>query len=167
MVDLKQYRENAAANNLCAEYTKIWDSCKSNKQLIDMALGAKGADYLCDTIAKGWGISPDYIYERFENFINGKYVSAQNGYTSKLYCRFMGDITADTTLLILIDSDANITLPNNGMCEIYCTGKCNIEVFGKGRAVFVCYGNPDDIEVTGGESKTKRINKKERDRYDG
>lgn len=165
MVDLKQYRENAATNNLCAEYTKIWDSCRNKKQLVDMACGAKGADYLCDTIAKGWGLDPDYIYGHFDRFINGNYVSNQNGYSSKLYCRFMGDIEANTTLLILIDTDANITLPKNSLCEIYCTGKCNIEVFGKGRAVFICYGNESDISITSEEENIKRINKKERDHY--
>lgn len=166
MIDLEQYRENARQNNLCAEYSSKWDSCHSNKQLVDMAFGAKGADYLCDTIAKGWGISPDYIYDRFENFINGRYVSQQKGYSSKLYCRFMGDIEADTTLLILIDTDANVTLPKTCICEIYCTGKCNIEVLGEGRAVFICYGKPEDISIIGGRSNIKRINKKERDHYD-
>lgn len=167
MTDLKQYRENAAANNLCAEYTERWDSCKSNKQLIDMALGAKGADYLCDTIAKGWGISPNFILGNFEAFINGRYISTQNGYTSKMYCRFHGSFDADTTLVVVIDSDANITLPKNNFCEIYCTGKCNIEVFGEGRAVFICYGNHDNIKVIADATcDIKRIDKKERDLYE-
>lgn len=166
MVDLRQYRENAAANNLCAEYTQIWDSCKSNKQLVDMAFGAKGADYLCDTIAKGWGISPDYICSRFHSFINGKYISEQNGYNSKMYCRFNGDIKADTTLLILVDCTADITLPANCICEIYCAGKCDISVRGDGRAVFICYGNTEDINITELNCSVKRINKKERDHYE-
>lgn len=166
MVDLRQYRENAAANNLCAEYTQIWDSCKSNKQLVDMAFGAKGADYLCDTIAKGWGISPEYLCQRFGSFINGRYVSNQNGYTSKMYCMFDGSITADTTIVTLIDSVVVLNVPNTSICEVYCTGKCKITVFGEGRAAFVCYGNPDDIVITGTCGNMKRINKKERDHYE-
>lgn len=166
MVSLDDYRKKANENHLCAEYAGKWDGCKSNKQLMDLAVSAKGADYLCDTIAKGWGISPDYLCERFINFINGNYISKQNGYTSKLYCRFTGRINADTTLLVLIDSDANVILPKNSICEIYCTGKCNIEILGAGRAVFVCYGNPNDIKIIDKEGKTKRINKKERDSHD-
>ena len=165
MVDLKEYRENARRNNLCAEYSQIWDSCKSGKQLADMAFGAKGADYICDTIAKGWGISPDYICSNYSSFINGKYISQQKGYTSKMYCKYNGDITADTTLIILIDCEANLLLPDVGISEVYCTGKCNISVSGNGRSVFICYGNPDDISITGQSCNFKRINKKERDHY--
>lgn len=167
MIDLKQYRINAEKHDMCNEYHDMWDKCHSNKQIMDMSLGVKAVDFLCDSIAKGWGLSPDYIYDRFENFINGRYVSKQNGYTSKMYCRYKGEINADTTMLVLINSDADITLPKNGMCEIYCTGKCEIGVSGEGRAAFVCYGNPVDIKIIGGENNTKRINKKERDRYDG
>ena len=167
MINLEQYRENADKNNLCAEYSKTWDACKSNKQIIDMALGVKGIDYLCDTIAKGWGISPEIISERFKSFINGKYISNQKGYTSKMYCRFSGEINADTTILALIDCDVNVCLPSSGISEIYCTGVCHIHVSGKGRAVFVCYGNPDNILVTGTCENMKRINKKNRDNYGG
>lgn len=166
MIDLKQYRENARENNLCAEYSEKWDACKNNKQIIDMAFGAKGVDYLCDTIAKGWGISPDVICERFESFINGRYISQQNGYTSKMYCKFTGNITSDTTLLCLIDCDVTINVPGSSICEIYCTGKCNVTVCGYGRAAFICYGNPDDIVITGTCDNMKRINKKERDHYE-
>lgn len=165
MIDLKQYRENARDNNLCAEYSKKWDDCHSNKQIVDMAFGVKGVDYLCDTIAKGWGISPDVICERFGSFINGRYVSEQNGYTSKMYCKFIGNITADTTIVTLIDSDVVLNVPNTSICEVYCTGKCRISVLGDGRAVFVCYGNPEDINIQGMTKNTKRINKKNRDNY--
>lgn len=166
MIDLKQYRENARKNNLCAEYSEKWDACHSNKQIIDMAFGAKGVDYLCDTIAKGWGISPNVICEKYKSFINGRYVSQQDGYTSQMYCQFMGNITADTTLLCLIDCDVTVNVPNASICEIYCTGKCNVTVYGEGRAAFICYGNPDDIVITGTCKNMKRINKKERDHYE-
>lgn len=165
MIDLTEYRENARKNNLCSEYSEKWDSCHSNKQIADMAFGVKGVDYLCDTIAKGWGISPNVICERFGSFINGRYVSEQNGYTSKMYCKFTGNITADTTVVTLIDSDVVLNIPNTSICEVYCTGKCRIAVLGDGRAAFVCYGNPDDIVITGTCGNMKRINKKERDHY--
>lgn len=165
MVDLKQYRENARMNNLCAEYTEKWDSCHSNKQIMDMALGVKGVDYLCDTIAKGWGISPDVICSRFGSFINGKYISHQKGYTSKMYCKFDGNITADTTIVTLIDSVVVLNVPNTSICEVYCTGKCRIAVLGDGRAAFICYGNPNDIVITGVCGNMKRLNKRNRDNY--
>lgn len=165
MVDLEQYRENARANNLCDEYTDMWDSCNSNKQLVDMGFGVKGLDYLCDTIAKGWGLSPDVICDRFHNFINGRYISHQKGYTSKMYCKYEGEIKADTTAVCLIKSNVRLDIPQWAICEVFCTLDCHIEVTGEGRAIFICYGDPNSIHLCGDISKCKRINKKERDTY--
>lgn len=165
MIDLETYRKNAAKENLCEEYSKKWDSCGSNKQYIDMALSTKGIDYICDSIAKGWGISPSYLSERFSHFINGKYKSEQEGYASKLYCEYKGSINADTTIVGLIDCDVDINISDFAICEIYATGKCKINIVGNGRAVFVCYGNPDDIQINGLSENKKRINKKNRDSY--
>lgn len=165
MIDLQKYRENAKLENLCDEYTEKWDSCRSHKQYIDMALSTKGLDYLCDSIAKGWGISPEYIQERFSSFINGRYNSEQKGYNSKLYCLYDGVVKADTTIFGLIDCNVDVHIGDFHICEIYVTGKCNINVVGNGRAVFVCYGNPEDINIQGMTKNTKRINKKNRDNY--
>lgn len=164
MIDLEQYRVNASLHKMCDEYYDRWDSCRSNKQIMDMALGVKAVDFLCDSIAKGWGISSEYISDRFKSFINGKYVSKQKGYTSKMYCKFDGDITADTTIVTLIDSVVVLNVPNTSICEVYCTGKCKITVYGEGRAAFVCYGHPGDIVIAGNCANMKRINKKEADR---
>lgn len=166
MIDLEQYRVNASLHKMCREYYGKWDSCHSNKQIMDMALGVKAVDFLCDSIAKGWGLSPEYISVRFKNFINGKYTSEQKGYTSKMYCQFDGNITADTTIVTLIDSVVELNVPNTSICEVYCAGKCRIAVLGEGRAAFVCYGNPDDIVITGTCGNMKRINKKDRDHYE-
>lgn len=165
-ISLEEYRENARNNNLCDEYSTIWDNCKSHKQIMDMALGVKGVDYLCDTIAKGWGISPEVIIDKFGRFINGKYVSQQKGYTSKMFCLYDGKVVTDTTIICLISSNILLYLPPNSMSEIYVTGKCNIEVQGEGRCAFVCYGNENDIVISGDNKSYKRVNKKERDRYE-
>lgn len=168
IIDLEQFRKNADNNNLCDEYARIWDGCKSKRQLMDMALGAKGVDYICDTIAKGWGISPEELEARFAPFINGRYVSEQKGYSSKMYCRYSGEITADTTLLCLIDTDASVYLPDNTIVEIYITGKSSVTLHGgNGRCACICYGKPSDISICSvGNVNYKLINKKERDRYE-
>lgn len=165
MIDLDQYRKNAERHDMCEEYYAKWDDCHNNKQLMDMAHGAAAVDFLCYSIAQGWGIDPEYFADRFKHFLNGKYISRQNGYTSKMYCRFKGKITANTTLVTLIDCEVDdLFVPLYGICEIYCTGKCKIKVSGAGRAVFICYGNPGDIIIDGSCMSMKRINKKERDR---
>lgn len=165
MIDIETYRKNARDNDLCESYSRRWDLCKSNKDLMDMALGAKGVDYLCDTIAKGWGVSPDVISKRFRPFINGKYVSKQKGYTSEMYCEYAGDITASTDVLAIISCVVNIDIPANMMCEIYVVGESHLTLSGKGRCAIVCYGEEDSIRIGGSCGQMRRINKKNRDEH--
>lgn len=166
MIDLDKYRDNARKENLCEEYSQMWDSCGSLKQYMDMALSTKGVDYLCDSIAKGWGISPEHLSDRFSRFINGRYISKQKNYESELYCEYNGSIAVRTAILTLINCKCDIYLPVNNICEIYVTGKSAIHIKGAGRCIFVCYGKEEDINIiTDNSVKMKRINKKNRDLY--
>ena len=163
MIDLEQFKENIREHGMmCEKYCESLDSFVSNKQLADIAMGVQAFDTLCIGIAEGWGISPEYICARFKNFINGKYVSEQKGYTSKLYCKYNGDIVADTTTFALIDSDVNVNIPDYAICKIYCTGKCNVNLNGGGNVILICYGNPENTVVTGTCGKIKRINGNDR-----
>lgn len=167
MVDLRQFRENARKDGLCAEYSEIWDNCSSKKQIMDMCLGSKGVDYLCDAYAKGWGISSSEIYSKFKPFINGNYTFNNSKYTSSLYCRYKGSLIASTTLLTFVDSDVTITIPKYSICKVYATGKTNIELKGGGECIVVAYGNDDDVKVVSKEAvRYKRLQKKDRDRYE-
>lgn len=167
MIDLDKYRDNARKENLCEEYSQMWDSCGSLKQYMDMALSTKGVDYLCDSIAKGWGISPEHICDRFSRFINGRYISKQKGYESELYCGYNGNITVRTTILTLINCKCDIYLPINNICEIYVTGESTIHIKGAGQCVFICYGEEANINIIAdNEVRMKRINKKNRDLYE-
>jgi hypothetical protein len=168
MVDLKQFRENARLDGLCAEYTEKWDSCQSKKQLMDMCLGVKGLDYICDAVAKGWGISPSILAEKFKNYINGRYVFNNGVYTTKMYCLYDGEINCDTTAVSIIESNANVIVPKNALVEIYLTGKTNITLGGLGRCVLIIYG--DNVSYTVDEKTNVRykvIIKKSKDNYDG
>lgn len=162
-VDLRQYRENARANNMCDEYVRLWDNCHSAKDVFDMALGVKAIDFLCDSIAKGWGISPDEISKRFAGFINGRYVSHQKGYDSVMYCQYNGLIEAKETAICIISSDVDVHIPDNHICEIYACNGTNIRLSGNGYCRVVCYGDESEVELSGCCRKWSRINKKNRD----
>lgn len=166
IVDLKQFRQNATADGLCSEYATLWDNSGSKKQLIDLAFGVKGVDYICDSIAKGWGISPQYICDTFDRYINGKYTYDADGYTSQLYCRYNGEIHCDLTLLALIDCDIQVEIPEFHICQISVTGKTNVRLTGKGRAIVVSYGKEEDVTVTADDVAFKRICKKDKDKHE-
>lgn len=167
MIDLDKFRENAASQNLCSEYLSKWNDRLSRKQLVDLALDSKGADYVCDAIAKGWGVSPEFISTKLSAYINGKYISQKDGYDSALYCCYKGNIIANTTIIILIDCDVEIDIPENHICKIYCSSKCDIVVMGHGDCFFICYGNDEDVTIEySGLGKYKRVQKKEMDSYE-
>ena len=163
MVTLEDFLENAQVEGICDEYRDRVVNCGSKKQLMDMALSAKGADYLCDAIAKGWGASPSEISRRFAPYINGKY-TLDKGYTSTMYCQYNGSIMCKTTLLTLIECNIEVEIPEYHTCEIYACGKCNIRVKGKGQVLVVTYGNTDDVILEPDmDIRCKRLRKKERD----
>ncbi len=167
MVDLQQFRANAEREGICEKYALLWDKAGSKKQLMDIAMTAQGADFLCDSIAKGWGISSDEITSRFKKYLNGVYTHEDPmGYSSVLYCKYYGAIDAEDTLVILIDCDATISVPDWAVCDIYATGLTNLSIIGGGRVRLIAYGNQADVTVESvSEScKFRRIQKRERDK---
>ena len=149
MITLEDFRTNAQVEGICDEYRDAFLSCVDKKQLMDMALGIKGADYLCNAISKGWGISPDEITKRFKGYLNGRYVFDNGKYTSTMYCQCSDDtIECETTLLTLIECK-NITLniPQNHICRIFTCVKCSIDIRGKGSCEIVCYGDYEDLKI--------------------
>ena len=167
MVTLEQFRANAEQEGICENYALLWDKAGSKKQLMDIAMSAQGADFLCDSIAKGWGLSPEEIVAKFKRYINGVYThEAESGYTSVLYCKYYGAIDAEDTLVILIDCDVTINVLDWAVCSIYATGNTNISIIGGGRVRLLAYGNKADVTVesVSEDCKFKRIQKKERDK---
>ena len=160
MTEIELYKENIKEHGMmCDRFSASLETAKSNKQIADLALSVQAFDTLAQSIAQGWGISIDFINRRFKNFINGKYKSQQKGYTSRCYCCYYGDVYIDSTIVLLINCKVSLFLPANSICEIYCTGKCDINVMGSGRAVFICYGEPENIKITGRCGNMKRKNR--------
>lgn len=164
----KEFLSEAIKNGLCEEYRGILYNTKKNYALFKLLCSAKGLDYMCDAIAKNWGVTNDEIYSRLGDWINGKEVVLfKEGYNSKLYCAYKGDVIADTTMVGIINCErATIEIPKNHICEIYLTGKCTIRLTGEGRCVCVCYGKEENIKIQNYCSNYKRINKKKADNYE-
>lgn len=163
-IGIVQFHRNAQAEGICADFDERWKKSHTKKELIDMALDVKGADYLCDAIAKGWGIDSIELKKNFEQFINGVYKPRMKGYTSEMYCCYKGAILAETTLITVIDSNITINIPRYHICEIFATGKCKLEIKGEGQCTVVAYGDYDNVLIDADtQVRCKRIQKKERD----
>lgn len=132
---------------LCAEYTDKVDAAGSKKALIDICLDANGLPWLCHSIERGWGLTPDYISKEFAPFNNGIYTRRKDGYTSQMYCQYDGDeIEVKTTALLLIDVH-NVRVVADRICEIYMVNS-EVEIVGRGHAIVYPYNS----EVTKNDS---------------
>lgn len=118
-VTLNDFRKNADLHNVCGDYAARWDRCKSKKDLIDLACEIEGGVFLCRASSEGWGISSQELFNMFAPYLDGRYVSEkEGGATSVLYCRYNGNIRAEHTTTILIDSFADIFVPERTICRI-------------------------------------------------
>ena len=70
MTDLKQFRENSIKRSLCEGYTDKWSEHKTKRELFELACDSNAVSYMAQSISEGWGLSPQYISEKFKPFIN-------------------------------------------------------------------------------------------------
>ena len=133
---LQAFREAANSRNLCDKYSELWDNCKSKKQLFDLATDSNGIPYICESMVEGWGITPDFISEKFKTFINGRYISQHNGYTSAMYAEkfFIEPLVVSTTNVIVMACEGAIEIPENIVCNLFIVNS-DVMVSGSG----VCY----------------------------
>jgi hypothetical protein len=155
MTDLKQFRENSIKRSLCEGYTDKWSEHKTKRELFELACDSNAVSYMAQSISEGWGLSPQYISEKFKPFINGKYIceyknAKGNGYSSAMVCEFNENaFDVSTTLLCVIDSNTTLKIADYLICKIYIVGKSqiNIELGQNSRCYLYIYGG--DPLITG------------------
>jgi hypothetical protein len=145
----EEFIAKAKRLGLCQEYTDKVDKAKSKKAFMDICLDANGMPWVARSIAKGWGLTAEYICREYAPFNNGKYVRDMDGYTSAMYCLDgKGDdiaaIRATTTALIAIDFIGTIYIPKNRICEMHLVN-CKCYIKGDGKANVYIYGEDADI----------------------
>lgn len=139
ILDLKR---KALAMGLCGKYNEKWADATTQKELVDLATDINGADFLCASVAKGWGLSRDFLLQNFGDYINGRYVSAhgeKKDYTSEVFIGCDGEIRARTTIIIVLYSDVTVYVPKNHACRIFAAGNTNIGIQCDGHCEFTDY----------------------------
>ena len=139
---LREFREAANSRNLCDKYSELWDNCKSKKQLFDLATDSNGIPYICKSMVEGWGVTPEFISEKFKTFVNGRYISQHNGYTSAMYVEkfFIEPIVVSTTNVIVIACEGAIEVPENTVCNLFVV-ESDVAVLGNGVCYVKTYGD--------------------------
>lgn len=138
---LQSFRDAAKSRNLCEKYSELWDGCNTKKQLFDLATDSNGIPYICKSMVEGWGVTPEFISEKFKTFINGRYISQHNGYTSVMYVEkfFIEPLVVSTTNVIVIACEGVIEVPENTVCNIFIVDS-DVVVSGNGVCYVKAYG---------------------------
>lgn len=151
MIDLEQFKKNALARGLCENYTSMWSDEKGKRQLFELACDANSVEYMAKSLSEGWGLSPEFISDKFKAYINGKYTCEYkndkgHGYTSAMLCEFIENtFEVDTTLLCVLSSKTDLIIKPNSLCKIYIAGDSmiNIKIGANSRCYLYVYGgNP-------------------------
>ena len=100
---------------VCNDYMRKLNAVTNKTEMFRVLCDVNGGAWLFDLHERGVKIPIDSFLKEFKNYVNGqKVVEYPSGYTSKFYCRNMGEITADTTLVYLLECmDADIVVPKN------------------------------------------------------
>lgn len=157
--NILELKRKALDKNLCGEYQERWNSAQDIKDIIDIVTDPNGADFICASVANGWGCSEEYIKTLAEEYINGKYISYHKGYSSALYCGHKGAIKAETTVIIVIHSDVTIYVPKD-VCVMIYTADSNVTVANEGLARIYDYGSEIETQGTGNATVMKAQDKK-------
>lgn len=122
---LEDYRKRAFEEGICDEYRKRWGKCHTKKDIMDMALSVRAVDYICSSIALGWGrLSSEAIIEDFGRYVNGSYSRDCGGYLSEMYCGYSGKIVARKTILTLIHcGKVEVIIPKGYIIQVYVVGE--------------------------------------------
>lgn len=100
---------------VCTDYMRKLKAVTNKTEMFRILCDVNGGAWLFDLHAKGVNLPVDSFLTEFRNYVNGKKsVDYPNGYTSKFYCRHVGEIVADTTLVYLLECmDADVVVPKN------------------------------------------------------
>lgn len=130
--------------SVCADYMRKLSVVESREDMFRVLCDANGGAWLFDLMAKGVFVPIDDFCYEFKSYINGQRVMEYpNGYSGKLYCRFDGEILADTTLVYILDCpDAKITVPKNHFPSVILSPQTDAEFV-------LCEGARLNIEIYG------------------
>lgn len=162
MDEMFLFYKNSLLNNLCNEYSTEWNSNKLNKEgLFNLSMRQQSLPYMATSTFSGWGLSIDYIYNEFNDYINGKYIAKNcddiKGYTYERYCKYDKniDIRTDITDIMNCNSIVSIELTkcpvlyinNNSNIKIHCNGFNSLRIYIFDKSEVTLEDIPEDSNI--------------------
>lgn len=99
---------------VCTPYMRRIAAASNKTEMFRVLCDVNGGAWLFDLHASGVPLPIEQFLKEYAAYVNGgKTVEYPDGYTSKFYCRNLGEIEADTTLVYMLESKARVYVPMN------------------------------------------------------
>lgn len=145
------------SGHVCREYLGRLTAANTNGEIFRILCDANGGRWLFEKHNEGVPMPMKDFMTKFSVYNNGNRVMEYpKGYTSKIYCRYDGDLVADTTLVYLLESRANITVPKDAFPTVILSDRSSVKVSlsPHSRLNVELYGNAT-YELTGDTSRVR------------
>lgn len=146
------------SGGVCRSYMRRLEAAEGKPGLFRVLCDANGGRWLFERHAKGFFVPVDEFMAEFGSYVNGRHVNNYpQGYSSKMYCRYEGEVTADTTLLYMLECrDMEVEVPRNAYPSVILSdgSRCKITLWEEARANVELYGNAV-VNVIGDASRVR------------
>lgn len=146
---------------VCTPYMRKIAAASNKTEMFRVLCDVNGGSWLFDLHANGVPLPIEQFLKEYASYVNGgKTVEYPNGYTSKFYCRNLGGVVADTTIVYLLEcKDAKVNVPMNKYPTIVLSNgttaeitmragsRLNIELYGDAKYTLV-YGDKSKVRIT-------------------
>lgn len=135
--------------DVCTPYMRRLRAVETKEDMFRVLCDANGGAWLFAIHAKNPLVTPVKEFtEEFKSYINGGHVMVYpQGYSSKFYCRYDGDIEiiADTTLLYMLECRASVIVPANAYPSVVLSrgSKASIAMMPGSRLNIETYGGAE------------------------
>ena len=144
---------------VCTPYMRKISAASNKTELFRVLCDVNGGSWLFDLHANGVQLPIEQFLKEYAAYVNGgKTVEYPSGYTSKFYCRNLGEVVADTTIVYLLECmDADVCVPANHYPTLVLSNGSQAEVtLGKGARLNVeLYGDSCINGINGDKSKVR------------
>ena len=115
---------------VCNDYMRKLAAVEGKSDMFRVLCDANGGAWLFGLHAKGVPLPTEAFMEEYKLYVNGRHVVPYpQGYSSKMYCRYSGELVADTTLVYLLEcSDVDITVPKYSYPSVILSKGCSVKI---------------------------------------
>lgn len=136
--------EVSRGGKVCGGYMRKISLASGRGEMFRVLCDANGGSWVFGLHASGMYVPVSEFAEEYARYINGgRVVEYPEGYTSKFYCRYSGALSADTTLVYVMESDVSVEVPENRFPTVFLSSgsRARFAIGNNARLVIEAYGN--------------------------